>query len=173
MKGAGNMNRKKNVLPTNAMLDDYARLLREDPRIRSLPLVVSGSSMNPFLVHGRDTVHLSRLTRPVRRGDILLYRRDNGAYILHRVWKVEAAGCTMVGDNQQQLEPGIRYDQIAAIVTAVDRKGKRMEPGSFWWVFFEKVWIRMVPLRPALRRLYGICCAGGRKLYSREDDKKE
>ena len=174
MKGAEDMNRKKSALPTSAMLDDYARLLREEPRITSLPLVVSGSSMNPFLVNGRDTVHLARLTRPVRRGDILLYRRGNGDYVLHRVWKAGPDSCTMVGDNQQELEPGIGYDQIAAIVIAAERKGKRMVPGCFWWEFFEKVWIRLLPLRPALWRLYSVfCAADGRKTASPEDMKKE
>lgn len=157
------MHRKVTALPTQMLLEEYRRLLREEPKIGSLPLVVSGNSMSPFLIHGRDTVFLSRLTRPARQGDILLYLRDDGGYILHRVWKTGPEGLTMVGDNQLELEPGIRDDQIIAIVTAVQRKGKRMVPGSFWWEFFEKVWIRMVPLRPAARRLYSVFCrAGGR-----------
>ena len=147
------MKQNTTILPPEVLLEEY-RLLLEDPRIQALPLIVSGNSMSPFLIHGRDTVYLSRLTRPVRRGDILLYQRRNGAYILHRVWKVENGICTMVGDAQVQLEPGIQGDQIIAIVTAVERKGKRMAPGSFWWEFFEKIWIRMVPLRLPVRALY-------------------
>ena len=147
------MKQNTTILPPEVLLEEY-RLLLEDPRIQALPLIVSGNSMSPFLIHGRDTVYLSRLTRPVRRGDILLYQRRNGAYILHRVWKVENGICTMGGDAQVQLEPGIQGDQIIAIVTAVERKGKRMAPGSFWWEFFEKIWIRMVPLRLPVRALY-------------------
>lgn len=149
------MERRVNTLPPEVLLEEYRRLLQEDPRIEALPLVISGSSMTPFLVHGRDTVYLSRLTRPARRGDILLYRRRGGAYILHRVWKAEPGSYTMVGDAQAELEPGIRDDQIIAIVTAADRKGKRQVPGCFWWDFFEKVWIRMVPLRHGIRLVYG------------------
>ena len=52
------------------------------------------------------------------------------------------------------LERGVRHDQVIAVVTAVVRKGQRMAPGDFWWEFFEKVWIRMVPFRGLLRRLY-------------------
>lgn len=156
LEGAkGNMRRNTTILPPEVLLEEYRRLLQEDPRIEALPLIVSGSSMSPFLIHGRDTVYLSRLTRPARRGDILLYQRRNGAYILHRVWKVENDSCTMVGDAQVDLEPGIRDDQIIAIVTAADRKGRRMAPGSFWWEFFEKVWIRIVPLRHRIWRIYG------------------
>ena len=141
-------------LPAEILFEEYRRLLAEEPQINALPLVVSGSSMTPFLISGRDTVYLSRLERPARRGDILLYRRDNGDYVLHRVWKTGADGLTMVGDAQTELEREIRENQIIARVTAVVRKGKRMEPGCFWWGFFEKVWIRMIPLRPLVWKAY-------------------
>lgn len=157
------MRRNTSILPPEVLLEEYRRLLEEEPKIEALPLIVSGSSMTPFLIHGRDTVYLSRLTRPVRRGDILLYRRRNGSYVLHRVWKVCPDSYTMVGDAQTVLEPGIQDDQIIAIVTAVERKGKRMAPGSFWWGFFEKVWIRMVPLRHPVQRIYGVFSRSGRK----------
>ena len=152
------MQQNKVIMPPEVLLEEYRRLLAEEPRIQALPLIVSGSSMSPFLIHGRDTVYLSRLTRPVRRGDILLYQRRNGKYVLHRVWKVCPDSYTMVGDAQTVLEPGIRDDQIIAIVTAADRKGKRMAPGGFWWEFFEKAWIRMVPLRRPVQRLYSLFC---------------
>lgn len=152
------MQTKTTALPPEVLLEEYRRLLAEEPRIEALPLVVSGGSMTPFLLNGKDTVYLSRLTRPVRRGDILLYQRRNGAYILHRVWKVCSDSYTMVGDAQMVLEPGIRDDQIIAIVTAVRRRGKKAEPGDFWWDFYEKYWIRMVPLRGLIQRIYGIMC---------------
>ncbi len=141
------------VMAPEILLEEYRRLL-EDENIEALPLVISGNSMSPFLVHGRDTVYLSRLTGPVKKGDVLLYKRDNGAYILHRVYKVEADSYTMVGDSQTELERGIRHDQVIAIMSSALRKGKMQKPGSFWWEFFEKLWIRIVPLRPIFIKLY-------------------
>ena len=150
------MELKRNILPPEVLLEEYRRILAEEPEITALPLIISGASMTPFLIPGRDTVYLSRLERPVRRGDILLYQRDNGQYVLHRVWRVEKDGTfTIVGDAQKELERGIREDQIIAIVTSVIRKGQRMGPGGFWWEFFEKVWIRMIPVRHLIWRLYG------------------
>ena len=149
------MNMKRTILPPEVLLEEYRRILAEESDVAALPLVISGNSMTPFLVHGRDTVYLSRLERPARRGDMLLYQRTNGQYVLHRVWKAEKDGTfTIVGDAQTELEPGIREDQIIAIVTSVVRKGKPMAPGGFWWEFFEKVWIRMVPLRPLFWWVY-------------------
>lgn len=142
------------VVAPEVLIDEYRRIWQEDETARALPLPVSGNSMSPFLIGGRDTVYLSPLTRPPRRGDALLYQRRSGAYIFHRVYRVEDGGLTMVGDAQTFLERGIQPDQIVAIMTAATRKGRTIRPGSFWWVFFEKVWIRMRPLRMPVRGLY-------------------
>ena len=141
------------IFSPDVLLEEYRELLK-DESVEALPLVISGNSMSPFLIHGRDTIYLSRLTRPVKRGDVLLYQRYSGAYILHRVYKIESDSFTMVGDAQTELEPGIRPEQVIAIMSSAERKGKKQAPGSFWWEFFEKIWIRMVPLRPIVRKVY-------------------
>ncbi len=148
------MERERRTIAPEILLEEYRQLLAEEPKAENLPLTVTGGSMVPFLVGGRDRVFLSRLERPARRGDILLYRRDNGAYVLHRVYSLEEGSMTMVGDAQQQLEPGIRPDQVMALVTGAERKGKLQKPGAFWWDFFAKVWIRVVPLRRFLHGIY-------------------
>lgn len=140
------------VVSPEVLMEPLLGLLEE---AEAVPLVISGYSMTPFLTHHRDTVFLSKVTRPLKRGDMILYRRDSGAYILHRIFRVDGDTYTLVGDAHTQLEPGIREDQVLAIVTAVRRKGKLLQSGSFWWVFFEKVWIRMVPLRPLVTAAYG------------------
>ena len=147
------MERHQRVMQPEILLEEYRQLLK-DENITALPLVISGNSMSPFLVHGRDTVYLSRLDRPAKKGDVLLYKRESGSYILHRVYKVEKDSYTMVGDAQTQLEQGIRQDQIIAIMTSALRKGKLQKKGSFWWEFFEKLWIRIIPLRPIITKIY-------------------
>lgn len=139
----------KVLSPEEAM----TRLLAVMDTGAAAPLVISGNSMSPFLIHGRDTVYLSKIHRPLKKGDMILYRRDSGAYVLHRICAVGET-YTLVGDAQQEKEPGIRQDQILALVTAVQRKGKLLKKGSFWWDFFEKVWIRMIPLRYPILKLY-------------------
>lgn len=139
------------TLPPEQLIEPLLALLEETDQV---PLVISGSSMKPFLVHGRDTVYLSKVTAPPKRGDMVLYRRSGGAYVLHRIFREEKGSYTLAGDAQNYVEPGIRPEQILAVVTAVRRKGKLLRSGSFWWDFFEKVWIRMIPLRPMLMAAY-------------------
>ena len=146
------METKRRVEAPEVLMEPLLGLLET---AESVPLVISGGSMVPFLVHGRDTVYLSKVTRPLKRGDMILFRRDSGAYVLHRILRAENGIYTLVGDAQTWTE-SVRPDQVKALVTAVRRKGKLLRKSSFWWVFFETVWIRLVPLRPGLLKLYRI-----------------
>ena len=145
------MERNVKVLPPELLMDQLLGLLEDT---ESVPLVISGSSMIPFLVHGRDTVYLSKVAHPLKKGDMILYRRDNGAYILHRIYRVDGETYTLVGDAQTQLEPEVRQDQVLAVVNTVCRKGKILHRGNFCWDFFAQIWIRMISLRPAAMAVY-------------------
>ncbi|MBP3236409.1 MAG: S24/S26 family peptidase [Bacteroidales bacterium] len=122
---------------------------------REVSLVISGSSMAPFLIHHRDSVLLGPIDRQLIRGDIVLYQRDNGQYVLHRIQRVHADGCyDTIGDAQTESEIGIRRNQIFAIVKNVKRKGKWIGLSSFWWHFFERTWMDIIPLRRLIMRIY-------------------
>ena len=146
------MEHKVTVIDPQDLIPQLLELLDETDTV---PLLISGNSMSPFLIHGRDAVYLSKITEPPQRGDMILYRRDNGRFVLHRVYEAGET-FTMVGDAQTLLEKGIRPEQMLAKVTAVTRKGKLLKKGSFWWDFFEKIWLNMIPLRPAALKLYGL-----------------
>ena len=120
----------------------------------AVPLVVSGCSMAPFLAHGRDTVYLSKITEPVKRGDIVLYRRKSGDLVLHRVCRVNQNGFSMVGDAQEIIETGIEPEQLLAVTTAVRRKGKLLTPSSCLWKFYKNVWLLVIPWRKKLIAIY-------------------
>lgn len=130
----------------------YLPLLREGI---APPLPVVGGSMGPYLASGRDAVVLAPMgERACRVGDICLYRRDNGAYILHRIVGRRGDTYTFAGDAQTTREYGIRKEQLLGRVTAVVRKGKR-RAGGFWWHFFRTVWIVLLPWRSGIVAAYG------------------
>lgn len=132
-----------------AMLADLA----EDGR--EVSMIVTGSSMNPFLCHGRDVVFFSRPDRPLRPGDMVFYKRADGQYVMHRIVRqYDQQRFDMIGDAQLDIERGVSRGQIFALVTRVQRKGKEIGPGNFWWVFFAHVWRRMIPVRRAVMALY-------------------
>ena len=117
---------------------------------------VLGSSMAPFVVHERDTIYFKRPERKLKKGDIAFFQRNNGQYVVHRIYKVKGDEYYFVGDNQTLIEGPIEKGQIFAIVTRVIRKGKEIRPGDPWWLFFEKIWINMIPLRRITIKAYGL-----------------
>ena len=129
----------------------------------TVSIPVSGFSMNPFLADKRDAVLAKRPERDLKRGDIVLYKRRNGQYILHRIWRVNREGYYMVGDAQTEIEGPIKQDQIIGLVEKIRRKGKWIDETDFLWKLFEKIWIRILPLRPVLCKGYSVLSTVRRK----------
>ena len=105
---------------------------------QSVRIYPYGASMLPMLREGRDSVVLSR-ARKIRKYDVILYQRENGQYILHRVVGVGET-YTCIGDNQFELERGITAEQIVAVCTSFTRKGKKCSPNSPKWRTYAIFW---------------------------------
>lgn len=139
------------VVDTN----EYVSVLREIAESgKVVSLRISGGSMTPFLAHGRDYIYFTKPDRELRRGDMVFYQRQNGQYVMHRIYKKKADGYYIVGDAQAEIEGPVAESQIFARIVKVKRKDRLLQPGDFWWEFFEHVWIRIVPLRMPIVRLY-------------------
>lgn len=90
-----------------------------------ISITVTGTSMQSFLRHGLDRVFLEPCDpAKIARGDIVMYCRDSGQWVLHRVYRVADGVLTMIGDAQWLLEEGIRQDQIIGKATHALRRGK-------------------------------------------------
>ena len=74
------------TVDTQTFLDAVKEIVREG---RDVPVTITGNSMSPFLVHGRDRVLLSRITRPLQKGDMVLYQRKGGQYVMHRIRRID------------------------------------------------------------------------------------
>ena len=74
-----------------------------------------GTSMKPLLKSGRDKAYIEKVTKPLKKGDIALYKRENGEYILHRVMKAKNGVYTFCGDNHYMLEPNVKHSQILGV----------------------------------------------------------
>ncbi len=140
------------VVDTRAYVSMLRGLTEEGHEVSML---IAGSSMSPFLIHQRDTIFFQKPDRPLRRGDMVFYERPSGQFVMHRICRVRADGYDLVGDAQTRIEGPVTDAQIFALITKVQRKGRLLAPGDFWWEFFARVWIRMIPLRPIVVKLYG------------------
>lgn len=136
-------------------LNDLMPLFREQlDADRSVKFSPRGISMLPMLRQGVDSVVLSPLPEKLRKYDLPLYRRDDGKYILHRI--VEAGEtCTCIGDNQFISEPGVRYDQMIALVTAFTRGEKEYSVQDVRYRLYCRVWHYSRGIRHFWRRGFG------------------
>ncbi len=123
-------------------LADFYPLIRENlDSGGTFTLTITGTSMYPFILGGRDQVTLSPITGELKKNDLPLYRRDDGAFVLHRIVKVEKDGTyTCCGDHQTQLEKGLRREQMIGIATAYVRKGKRISNRNVIYRCYRTVW---------------------------------
>lgn len=128
---------------------------------------ITGTSMLPLLRAGKDRVLLTAAQGDALRvGDIPLYRRRNGQYVLHRLVAVTPDGYTMLGDNQTVSEPGVQPDQILAVVKGIYR-GKRYRPCTHrGYRLYVSFWRICRPVRPLLLRI----CRAVRRLRDRRPD---
>ncbi len=122
----------------------------------TVKIPITGTSMRPLLYCGRDTVTLSAAQFPLQKFDLPLYRRADGAFVLHRVVAVEKDGTyTMCGDNQWVKERGILDAQIIGVATEITRKGKPFSVDAFRYKLYVRVWHFLLPVRKYLVKLRG------------------
>jgi len=122
------------------------------------PLRVTGSSMHPMLRDKRDTVYLRAVGDPLGRGDLILYRRDDGSYILHRIVGLLRDGAYVCsGDNQYQPER-VEARQVLAVMEGFLR-GKKVRSAEHWsYRIYVWGWVGLFPVRRpilAVRRALG------------------
>lgn len=121
-------------------------------------LVVTGDSMYPTLRHRKDMVELVPPPDKLKRGDLILYRRESGQYILHRIIsRPKGDGFFCSGDNQWERE-SVSQPQVMALVDRFTRKGKTYRINDLSNRLWVGAWCWLFPVRRpllALRRWVG------------------
>lgn len=136
---------------------------------KSIQIYPQGYSMYPLFVPGRDQAVIAPAeTGKLKRGDVVLYRREGSILVLHRIWKRNADGFYMVGDNQSKVEGPLKEEQIKGILCRIVRRGKCFPADNPVYRLLAAVWLRLRPFRPFLSRTV----ARGKKLLFRKSGDK-
>lgn len=85
-----------------------------------------GDSMMPLIKQGRDVLVIERVSCPLGKGDIPLYKRDSGKYVLHRIISCRRGKYKICGDNRISVERGISDRHIIGKLTSILRDGKEI-----------------------------------------------
>ena len=106
-----------------------------------------GTSMEPFFIQERDKIVLAPLPDKVKKYDIILYKRKNGTFVLHRIIRKKEDGYVFRGDNQFVNEYGIRTEQMIGIVTEAVRGDKIIRVNDRKHRLWALMWVHTARIR--------------------------
>ena len=110
-----------------------------------------GTSMEPTIHQGVDQVRLKKLPKKLKRYQIILYKRDNGAFVLHRIVKVCKDSYIMRGDNQFYSESGIRREQMIGVACSLKTPKREVSTESIRFQLKSAIWVETASVRRILR----------------------
>ena len=116
----------------------------------------TGVSMLPLLREGRDlfTVRKKGEER-CRAGDVVLYSKNPGKLILHRIIKVRPDDYVILGDNCITKEYGITDSDIIAVMTGFVRSGRVHRADEPLYRLYTFLMIHTAGIRIVFRRIFG------------------
>ncbi len=134
------------------LAEPFENLIKEGA---SVPVYISGSSMNPFFVSRRDIVWLSACKKEdLKKGRIILFKRSDGRFVLHRIKSVLPDGILKVNGDAQSWCELVKTSDVLAVVTEFERKGKKKSAQSFGSTFLNAIWQALMPIRPLIMRVW-------------------
>lgn len=131
---------------------------------------ITGTSMWPLLKEGSCRVKLvSAEGKMLKKGDIVLCRRNDGALILHRILKVTADGLQTCGDHRWKPDEPVRKEQILAVVQGFYRNGSYIEETTWWYRLYRRFWNGSLPVRRCCLAFLRLSGVEGRSLKKRRE----
>jgi len=126
-----------------------AETLREG---KSTATYTIGVSMKPLLYEGRTHVILVPAEHPLKRGDLPIYLRSDGKYVIHRVIRVFDDYYYTRGDNCISGEK-IPRDWVLGKVVAIYRNGRKIKTTDLGYRVYVGFWNLIFPIRYVLGQL--------------------
>ena len=120
---------------------------------KEVAFTIRGNSMWPLLHSGRDKIYLKKLDF-YKKYDIILYKRNNGSFVLHRIVGKKKGAFVLAGDGEFHTEYPIHNDQIVAGAVSGERNGKPFDCNNFFYKMYSRFWVFILPFRPVATRIY-------------------
>ncbi len=135
----------RKVVDMDLYMSGLETLLMEGREVEMTP---KGSSMLPFIKGDRDSVVLTKPSKPFEVGDIVL-AKAGGRYIMHRVFSVEGNDLTLMGDGNIRGTESCASSDVIGLVTEIHKEnGKVVKPGK------GALWRTLIPFRRYILAIY-------------------
>lgn len=130
-------------------------ILKEE---NSFTIRVTGNSMLPLWRDKRDLVTLAACKQEsLRKRDIVLYRRENGQYVLHRILRIRGNQMDLCGDAQTVIERAVPTFAVIAKVERIYSNGRWFSCDQWLYRCYSWSWCLLRPMRGFLLRVGGRC----------------
>ena len=127
-------------------IEEWCRLNGEGLRLTAR-IRLDGNSMYPLIRRMQDYVTVNPVNRKIRKGDIVLFRRADGCFVVHRVRKIKGQMLVTMGDNCALPDREITADCVLGYITRVERGKRIINTDTFFRRVTGLAWQRILPLR--------------------------
>ena len=134
----------------NNIIDEAVALMNEG---YSVTLPVSGRSMLPFIIGGKESVILAP-PAGLKRGIVALAWVENRRYVLHRIGRIEGGRVRLMGDGNLAGREYCSIAYVKPIAThVVDCHRQRRYLYTGWRKVASEIWWKLLPIRRYLLKL--------------------
>lgn len=132
----------------NASINDIVPIIKETVSAgKDVTIISTGGSMRPLWHDRKNNITLTACDpQALKRGDVPLFCRDNGTYVIHRIAKVYEDSFEIVGDAQYITER-VDKSSIIAVVKSFSYHGKTVGVTNTVYRMYSSVWLWLLPVR--------------------------
>lgn len=135
-------------------------------------LTVTGFSMYPLLRGGSDDVVLTK-PRSLKKYDVVLYKRENGDYVFHRIIKIKGESLIIAGDNETKKEKNVSSSAVIAKMKSFIRSGKTHMSSAIWHQIYCRIWLFIFPARHVAAGILHFLAKPAKKVMKAVDGHKK
>ena len=100
-----------------------------------------GNSMMPLLRQRRDLMVIRAVTAPLKKNDVVLFKRPSGAYVLHRIIRVCRGDRYRIAGDNRHFSEIVPEEWIIGILSEVIKDGRHISVESDEY----KAYLKKVP----------------------------
>ena len=150
-----------NATETRLLTIPQWRELAQNGTVLPMRIPLDGDSMRPLIRRGRDMVTFVPVTRPLQRGDVVLFEYPVGRYVAHRIFRMSSEQMKTLGDHCWNPEPWLPVSATLGMAIHVERGRLKIPLDCPFMRTLGRIWMALLPLR---RGYWKSCALAGRAL---------
>lgn len=126
--------------------------LGQEGNMLPVTICLEGDSMRPLIRRGRDKVTILPVMRPLKKGDIVLFKGGPKRYVVHRLYRMRGNRVQTLGDNCYYPDPWMPIECVWGLVMKMERDGRTYVFDNRASRAFGRIWMFTHPERIFCRR---------------------